>query len=50
MRYQPTLGTLGYVISPDRRDVLLLHRNIRSNDHHLGKYVGLGSVWLKLAG
>lgn len=42
MRYQPILGTLGYVVSPDRRSVLLLHRNTRSNDHHLGKYVGLG--------
>lgn len=42
MRYQPILGTLGYVISPDRRDVLLLHRNTRPDDHHVGKYVGLG--------
>lgn len=42
MPYQPILGTLGYVLSPDRREVLLLWRNTRPGDHHLGKYVGLG--------
>ncbi len=41
-RYQPVLATLGYVLSPDRERVLLLHRNTRPGDIHEGKYVGLG--------
>ena len=40
--YTPILATLGYVLSPDRQHVLLIHRNKRSNDAHLGKYNGLG--------
>ena len=42
MPYTPILATLGYVLSPDRRRVLLVHRNARPGDHHLGKYNGLG--------
>lgn len=42
MPYQPILGTLGYVLSPDGRQVLLVHRNARPEDEHLGKYNGLG--------
>ena len=42
MSYQPIVGTLGYVMSPDRRRVLLIHRNARGDDDHLGKYNGLG--------
>ena len=42
MPYTPTLATLGYVLSPDRRRVLMIHRNARHDDHHLGKYNGLG--------
>ncbi len=42
MPYQPILATLGYVLSPDRQRVLLVHRNARADDHHLGKYNGLG--------
>lgn len=42
MPYQPILGTLGYVLSPDGREVLLIHRNARPEDEHLGKYNGLG--------
>jgi 8-oxo-dGTP diphosphatase len=38
----PIVGTLGYVFSPDRRRVLLIHRNRRPDDAHLGKYNGLG--------
>ncbi|WP_330970714.1 NUDIX hydrolase, partial [Lysobacter sp. A3-1-A15] len=34
--------TLGYVLSPDGRQVLLVHRNARPGDQHLGKYNGLG--------
>lgn len=42
MPYTPILATLGYLISPDGREVLLIHRNARSEDAHLGKYNGLG--------
>jgi 8-oxo-dGTP diphosphatase len=42
MPYTPILATLGYVLSPDRRRVLMIHRNARAGDHHLGKYNGLG--------
>jgi 8-oxo-dGTP diphosphatase len=40
--YTPILATLGYVLSPDGRQVLLVHRNKRPTDAHLGKYNGLG--------
>jgi 8-oxo-dGTP diphosphatase len=40
--YTPIVGTLGYVMSPDRRRVLMIHRNARADDQHLGKYNGLG--------
>jgi len=40
--YMPVIGTLGYILSPDRQQVLLVHRNARKGDHHLGKYNGLG--------
>lgn len=42
MPYTPILATLGYVLSPDRRKVLMVHRNARADDNHLGKYNGLG--------
>jgi 8-oxo-dGTP diphosphatase len=42
MPYTPILATLGYVLSPDGRQVLLIHRNLRPDDAHLGKYNGLG--------
>jgi 8-oxo-dGTP diphosphatase len=42
MPYTPILATLGYVMSPDGRQTLLIHRNTRDDDHHLGKYNGLG--------
>ena len=42
MPYTPIVATLGYVLSPDSRRVLLVHRNARSDDQHLGKYNGLG--------
>ena len=42
MPYTPILATLGYVLSPDRDQVLLVHRNARAHDAHLGKYNGLG--------
>ena len=34
MPYTPILATLGYVLSPDRRRVLLVHRNARADDAH----------------
>jgi 8-oxo-dGTP diphosphatase len=42
MPYTPILATLGYVLSQDRRRVLMIHRNLRPDDHHAGKYNGLG--------
>ena len=42
MPYTPILATLGYVLSPDGEQVLMIHRNARDNDLHLGKYNGLG--------
>jgi 8-oxo-dGTP diphosphatase len=42
MPYTPILATLGYVFSPDGRRVLMIHRNARADDAHLGKYNGLG--------
>lgn len=42
MPYTPILATLGYILSPDRASVLMIHRNARQGDLHLGKYNGLG--------
>lgn len=42
MPYTPILATLGYVFSPDRLRVLMIHRNARPDDAHFGKYNGLG--------
>ncbi|MCS7061197.1 MAG: 8-oxo-dGTP diphosphatase [Anaerolineae bacterium] len=42
MAYTPIVATLGYVLSPDGLSVLMIHRNSRPDDHHLGKYNGLG--------
>jgi 8-oxo-dGTP diphosphatase len=42
MPYTPILATLAYVVSQDARRVLLIHRNRRRGDAHLGKYNGLG--------
>ena len=42
MPYTPIVATLGYVLSPDGRQVLMIHRNARPGDLHLGKYNGLG--------
>jgi 8-oxo-dGTP diphosphatase len=40
--YTPIMATLGYILSPDGKKTLLVHRNKRKNDQHLGKYNGLG--------
>jgi len=42
MPYTPIIATLGYVLSPDGTHVLMVHRNKREEDQHLGKYNGLG--------
>ena len=42
MPYTPIVATLGYVLSPDRSRVLMVHRNARPDDHQIGKYNGLG--------
>ncbi|PZM77514.1 MAG: 7,8-dihydro-8-oxoguanine triphosphatase [Candidatus Melainabacteria bacterium] len=40
--YTPILATLAYILSPDKRSVLMIHRNTRPDDLHYGKYNGLG--------
>lgn len=42
MPYTPIVATLGYLLSPDASQVLMIHRNTRPGDLHLGKYNGLG--------
>lgn len=42
MPYTPIVATLGYVLAPDGQAVLMVHRNARPGDLHLGKYNGLG--------
>lgn len=42
MPYTPIVATLGYVLSADRKQVLLIHRNARPDDPAAGKYNGLG--------
>lgn len=42
MPYCPIVGSLGYVLSPDREKTLLVHRIARPDDDHLGKFNGLG--------
>jgi len=40
--YTPIMATLGYILSPDGEKTLLVHRNKRQTDQHLGKFNGLG--------
>ncbi|MCP4085612.1 MAG: 8-oxo-dGTP diphosphatase [Actinomycetia bacterium] len=40
--YTPIVGTLVYIWDRDTDRVLLVHRNARADDEHLGKYNGLG--------
>ena len=39
MPYTPILATLGYVMSPDGTKALMIHRNTRQDDYHLGTKV-----------
>ena len=41
-RVQAILATLGYVLSADRRRVLMIRRDTRPDDLHFGYYNGLG--------
>ncbi len=41
-KYCPILSTLGYVLSPDRKKVLMTYRVFRKDDDQFGKYNGLG--------
>ncbi len=45
--YKPIIGTLGYILSPDGKKVLLVHRNGREDDQHFGKFNGLGGKMIK---
>ena len=40
--YTPIVATLGYILSEDRKNTLLVHRNSRKDDPHFGKFNGLG--------
>ncbi len=42
MPYQPILATLAYVMSADRLQVLMVHRNRQPGHLHEGKYNGVG--------
>ena len=42
MPYTPIVATLGYMLDRATQRVLMIHRNIKIGDHHLGKYNGLG--------
>src|SRR5579862_3102894 len=42
MPFTPILATLGYVLSADRSQVLMLRRDRRPDDLHFGKMNGLG--------
>ncbi len=40
--FTPYVGTLAYVLDRDRDEVLMIHRNARTDDDHYGKFNGLG--------
>ena len=42
MPYTPIIGTLAYVRDNSTNSVLMVHRNRRQHDEHLGKWNGLG--------
>ncbi len=44
--YTPIMATLGYILSPDGQQTLMIHRNKRKDDQHLGKFNGLGGKML----
>ncbi len=46
MPYTPIVGTLGYILSPDGRKTLLVHRSFRQDDDQLGMFNGVGGKML----
>lgn len=40
--YTPILAALGFILSADGKNTLLIHRTARKDDHHYGKFNGLG--------
>ncbi|HEY5002160.1 MAG TPA: 8-oxo-dGTP diphosphatase [Ktedonobacteraceae bacterium] len=40
--FKPVLATLGYILSSNGSEILMIHRNKRPDDLHFGKYNGLG--------
>ena len=42
MNYCPIASVLGFILSPDKQRVLMVHRISRSSDEQFGKYNGLG--------
>ena len=40
--HTPIIGTLGFILSVDKTQVLLIHRQGRTDDYHSGKFNGLG--------
>jgi len=42
MPYTPIIGTMGYILSADRKQTLMIHRTARLTDCHFNKYNGLG--------
>ena len=40
--HRPIVGTLGYILSPDRASVLMVHRVFRDDDENKGKFNGVG--------
>lgn len=40
--YCPILSTLGFILSPDRQKILMVHRISRRSDDQFGKFNGLG--------
>jgi len=40
--HQPIASTLGFILSEDRRSVLMVHRTYRGTDENFGKYNGIG--------
>ena len=44
--YTPILATLGFILSADRKQTLLVHRIHRKEDEHHGKFNGLGGKML----
>lgn len=40
--YTPIVASLGFILSPDGLKTLMVYRNRRKDDHHYGKYNGLG--------